>query len=242
MDIRQASLAYIDDASTQDHTGETDGLLAKIQRVRPTSPPARVFEVGVGTGWLLADLAARGYECSGIEVNPWNLEHARQRLQGVEIIEGTIEAAELPKDTYDLVLAESVLEHVRDYQAALHNIYGALKHGGLLHVSTTNKFSLVSGEYKRVPFYGWLPQRARYAIRRRAGEEMFFDWNEFTYHGLRRALRRAGFTKIYDRLDVVWPADKTGWKRQVVGAYQRVPMLKWPLLTFDFGVGLFAVK
>jgi SAM-dependent methyltransferase len=242
VNIREASIAYIEEAKALDHAGEADNLLAKIQRIRPISPPDRVFEVGVGTGWLLAELADRGFECAGIEVNPWNVEYARQRLPDVEVIEGTIEATELPAATYDLVLAESVLEHVRDYEPALRNIFQGLKAGGVFHLSTTNKFSLVSGEFRKVPLYGWLPQRARYAIRRRVGEEVFFDWNEFTYVGLRRALRRAGFSEVYDRLDVVRPADKTGWKRQVVGTYQRFPVLKWPLLTFDFGVGLFAVK
>jgi hypothetical protein len=54
----------------------------------------------VGTGWwLLADLAERVYQCSGIEVNPWNLERARQRLPDLAILEGSIEDADLPEET-----------------------------------------------------------------------------------------------------------------------------------------------
>lgn len=246
MDFREATLAYLEEAEAHDRTGDIDALFAKIKRIRPLDPPAEVLEVGIGTGWLMAALAERGYRCTGLEVNPWSCEHALKTLRerGIEadIVEGNIESAQFPENTFEVVFAETVLEHVRDYQAALHNIWRSMKAGGVLHISTTNKFSMKSGEYPRVPLYGWLPQRLRLAIRRRAGEEMFFDWNEFTYWGLRRTCKRVGFTEVYDRLELIGREDKAGWKRRIIETYERFPPLRQALLLFDFGVGLYCVK
>jgi 2-polyprenyl-3-methyl-5-hydroxy-6-metoxy-1,4-benzoquinol methylase len=247
----EASLAYLRDAAAQDRSGLADAILGKVHQVRPVSPPAHVLEVGVGTGWLLADLAERGYTCTGIELNPWFRGHAlallRDRGVHVDMIEDSVEVANLLEGAYDLVLAESVLEHVPDYRRALHNIYRSLKPGGVLYFSSTNKLSLLSGEFSGLPLYGWLPQRLRLLVRRLARDQVradlaHFDWNQFTYWGLRRTLRRVGFTEVYDRFDLLQPSEKTGWRRLVIIGYKRWPLLKWPLLTVDFNTGFCCVK
>jgi SAM-dependent methyltransferase len=248
---KEASLAYLEDAAHHVREGLADAILRDVERIRPLPPPARVFEIGVGTGWLLADLAERGYVCAGIELNQWNREYAAAMLRdrGIEadIADGSIESAEMGDGVYDLVVAESVFEHVPDYRAALDRIYRSLKPGGLFHMSSTNKFSPVSGEFTRLPFYGWLPRNLRLMVRRRAGDQVtadtaFFDWNQFTYRGLRRSLKQAGFTQVYDRFDLLEPADKAGSKRLLISLYKRWPALKSPLLAFDFNTGFCCVK
>jgi 2-polyprenyl-6-hydroxyphenyl methylase/3-demethylubiquinone-9 3-methyltransferase len=247
----EASLAYLRDAAGHDRSGLADAILGRVQRVRPVLPPAHVLEVGVGTGWLLAALAERGYTCAGIELNPWCREYALAMLHDrgarADITEGSIEEADLAESTYDLVLAESVLEHVPDYARALEKIYRSLKPGGVLYFSSTNKLSFLSGEYRGFPLYGWLPQRLRLLVRRLARDQVIadnahFDWNQFTYWGLRRALRQAGFSGVYDRFDLLDPSEKTGWKRLLIIGYKRWPPLKWPLLIFDFNTGFCCVK
>ena len=81
---------------------------------------------------------------------------------------GSVESADLAESSYDLVLAESVLEHVPAYRRALENIYRSLKSGGVLYFSSSNKWSLVFGDFTSLPFYGWLPQRLRLLVRRLA--------------------------------------------------------------------------
>src|SRR5207244_2759559 len=75
-------------------------------------------------------------------------------------------------------------------------IFRALKPDGVFYFTSTNKFSLVSGEYN-FPLYGWLPDRWRYALRtRRQGEDIMnlgIDFNQFTFPQLRRFFRKTGF-------------------------------------------------
>jgi SAM-dependent methyltransferase len=246
---RESTLAYLALAEERDLVGLVDALLRDVNRARPLSPESRVFEVGVGTGWLLADLAKRGYVCEGIELNPWIREHAVEAMSAqsldVPIREGAIEDADLPAESFDVVLAESVLEHVPDYRRTLRLIFASLKPGGVFHMNSSNRFCPMSGEYG-LPLYGWLPRPLRFRLRHHSPDERLsaaaLDWNQFTYWGLRRELRRVGFSEVYDRFDLLRPSDKTGAKRALIASYKRVPAAKWPLLLFDFGTAFCCVK
>lgn len=243
--------AYLRSAEAQSHAGLADAILRDVSRVRPLPPNARVFEVGVGAGWLLIDLVERGFTCAGIELNPIFREHALAALKSrglrAEILSGSIESTPLPANAYDVVLASSVFEHVPDYRSGLQNVYQAVKQGGVFRLNTTNKFSPVSGEFAHFPLYGWLPRRLRFLIRTIAADRTIasgpgFDWNQFTYRRLRRELSRVGFTEIHDRFELLRPEDTSGWKRELIRGYNRWPALKLPLLVFDFGTAFCCVK
>jgi SAM-dependent methyltransferase len=242
------SRAYLREAPNDQDPANVDRIIRDVERVRELPPAPRVLEVGLGTGWLLSALVRRGWVGDGVELNPWFCEHARAELaaQGIEasVIEGSIESIDLAADAYDLVLAESVLEHVLDVHSALAAIYRTLKSGGVLHFNTTNKLALISGEYPEFPLYGWLPRRVRLRFRREATAmaPSGFDLNQFTYWGLRRRLAHVGFSEIYDRFDLLEPSDKSGLKRQLIAGYKRWPILKQPFLALDHGCAFCCVK
>src|SRR5690606_34496918 len=110
--------------------------------------------------------------------------------------------------TYDVVVAASTFEHVRDWRAGLETIAAALKPGGVLYFASTNKFRLRSGEYW-IPLYGWFPDRVRYWLRRVfQGDDIMnwgIDFNQFRYPQLRRVFTEVGFSKVFDRAAVLDP-------------------------------------
>jgi SAM-dependent methyltransferase len=172
-----------------------DGYLMRFRKLIRLYPGLRVLEVGAGSGWFMVLCQLRGFDCDGIEHNPFMIDAARERARrhglALSIREESIETVQLPSEEYDLVVAMSVLEHVEDYQRALSVIQRTLKPGGLFWGNSTNKFSLRSGEYPQVPLYGWLPYSLRRAIRvRRQGPGIVasggMDFNQFTYFGIRR--------------------------------------------------------
>jgi SAM-dependent methyltransferase len=233
---------------------EAEVYLRRMTRLRPLSPGDRVFEVGVGTGWFLLACASRGLRCSGIEHNPVLREHAlalaRSHEVDFDILPGSIENTVLPRDHYDAAVAMSVFEHVRDWEAGLRNVYRALRPGGLLYLSSTNKFTLRSGEYPRIPLYGWLPARVRYRLRiALQGEQIIsssgVDFNQFTYWGLERAFKRVGFTRVVDLFellrvdDLVYP---TAFKRQALTAMDAFPALRQLARMVYSGTHFFCIK
>lgn len=86
----------------------------------------RVLEVGAGEGALGARLARR-YDYVGVEPDPLSRARARERV-------GTVLEA-LPDESFDLVCAFEVLEHVADDGAELRLWRGQLRPGGWLLLS-----------------------------------------------------------------------------------------------------------
>ncbi|WP_312127076.1 class I SAM-dependent methyltransferase [Lysinibacillus boronitolerans] len=95
---------------------------------------AHILDVGCGTGQTAAYLAS-SYQASvtGLDIQPIMIEKAHQRMHKarlpVKLIQGSIEQTSLGSESFDLILAESVLAFV-NLQQALQEIYRLLKKGG----------------------------------------------------------------------------------------------------------------
>lgn len=90
----------------------------------------KVLDVGCGAGALLADLSARGFDCTGLETSAKAREIAR-------LINGSCPATRIFEEPrhdwanrFDVVMSFEVLEHIHDDQAALEKWRGWLKPGG----------------------------------------------------------------------------------------------------------------
>ena len=237
---------------SRDHEVET--ALRRFAKLVPVGPGTSLLEIGSGGGWMLALAARRGLRCTGIEHNPelaeLAREHARALGVSVDVRVGSAERYPLEPESFDVVVANSVLEHVPDYRALLDTAYRALRPGGLFYFDSTNKFALRSGEYPPLRFYGWLPYRVRERIRvKNQGPEVVpscgMDFNQFTHPGLRRTLRDVGFSKVVDLYDLLEVEDlnrPTPARKAVMRAYKRIRPLKVLLTTFSSGTYFYCVK
>ena len=90
----------------------------------------RVLDFGTGVGGLLPELAALGAQVEGLEVNPAAADQASAR--GYKVYGSLDELGTAP--SFDVVVSNHVLEHVRDVCGTLERIRSATKPGGLLVV------------------------------------------------------------------------------------------------------------
>lgn len=114
-----------------DLTSRQDCRLINIELARAgVPPPARVLEIGFGTGALLLYLKSLGYDCWGIERRDAHNENLLR--QGVTIRSG--EVGTLPHGYFDLVCVFDVLEHLSKPEIIelLRDINTVLKPGGKL--------------------------------------------------------------------------------------------------------------
>ncbi len=228
------------DLSLQDQEQDFRNLLRYVEKFKRIEPGIKMLEIGTGTGWFPILCKAKGLSCKGLEISPQLIAYARQQGARIgiepEIELGNLEDTDLGTSQYDVVLASSVFEHVEHWRKGLAKVFEALKPGGVLFFESTNKFSLTSGEYP-FPLYGWLPDSWRYRLRiARQGPDVMklgIDFNQFTYFKLRRVFRELGFSRIYDRVQVV----EEGWvqkplRRKVLIASKRFSLLRHLVLFF----------
>lgn len=225
----------------QEWVPQYENLLRVVGRIRPVETSHRMLEVGTGTGWFPILCKKNGLFCKGLEISPQLVEFAREygRLNGVEpdIELGNLEESNLGSNVYDTIICSSVFEHVEDWRHGLAVVHKALKPGGVLFFESTNKFSLTSGEYPEFPLYGWLPNWARYALRKRVhGPDIMklgIDFHQFRYGQLRAEFRKLGFSRILDRVDLADPEHMPpGRRRTVLQWCRRSSVAKNTVLTF----------
>lgn len=111
--------------------GRRDAILRLFEREGVT-PAARVLDIGCSGGPLLSDLQARGFaSLAGIDVSDRAIARCHDR--GFTRTQ-TMDAGrlEFEDQSFDVIVASDVLEHLADDLAALKEWYRVLAPGGLL--------------------------------------------------------------------------------------------------------------
>jgi ArsR family transcriptional regulator len=137
---RRRSLEFFDS-----HARQWDDLAATLLPVadylgilpQMVPPGAKVLEIGIGTGGLLAELAGRASIVIGVDHAPAMLEEARRRLTAAGLADIDLRLGEmthlpLGDAAVDCVVANMVLHHAADPLAVLREIRRVLVSGGLL--------------------------------------------------------------------------------------------------------------
>jgi 2-polyprenyl-3-methyl-5-hydroxy-6-metoxy-1,4-benzoquinol methylase len=88
--------------------------LPVIEKFRQTG---RLLDVGCGPGHFVREAKLTGWDATGLEVSPLEVQYGRSEL-GVNIIQGTVEE-NVPEGDFDIVTFWDVLEHLSDPISAL---------------------------------------------------------------------------------------------------------------------------
>ena len=246
---------YVDqfkEVDFEESKADFDTVMKLVGQFKEMTSETQLLEIGTGSGWFQIRCKQRGIPCQGIDVDPDLAAVARDvgRRHGVhlDITVGSIESTDIGTARYDLIVANSTFEHVKDWRTGLEKVAAALKDGGVLYFYSTNKFSLRSGEYW-IPLYGWLPDRWRYRLRSALQGEAIMDWrvdyNQFTYPQLRRFFKSLGFSRVLDRADVLDPDnlnDPTPAKKLLLRTLKKFDVLKHPLLHFSHDTLFVCIK
>ncbi|MGD9958179.1 class I SAM-dependent methyltransferase [Nocardioides sp.] len=94
------------------------------------APPARVADLGCGTGTLSRLLVDQGYAVTGLDFAPEMLVRAAAKVPEATFVLGDAARPPLERSAYDVVLSRHVLWAMPDPVAALSNWLGLLRPGG----------------------------------------------------------------------------------------------------------------
>lgn len=103
----------------------------------------RLLDVGAGEGTLLKVAAERGWHAEGTELSSAMVAYVRDEL-GLTMHQGILEDMALPPTSFDAIVLNHVLEHVKNPGTTLVKIRELLKPSGVVRIEVPNLASLSS--------------------------------------------------------------------------------------------------
>lgn len=102
---------------------------------------ANILDIGCGPGFFANQAALMGHKVTGIDISSTQLRVAqiRDSTKAVRYVYGDAYAIPYPRETFDVVMAMDLLEHVSDPQKVLFEASRVLRPGGLLFFHTFNR-------------------------------------------------------------------------------------------------------
>lgn len=102
----------------------------------------RVLEVGCGEGIVAVFMAKMGISVTAIDISPANLLAAKElaRKEGIEdkiiFMEGDVENIPFNDNSFDVVIADNVLEHLPDFKRGLKEVKRVTKKRAIIALPT----------------------------------------------------------------------------------------------------------
>lgn len=134
---------FWDAKSTAGYLGDYVRLANHLQSLG-LNPPARLLELGCGTGWTAEFLATTGFDVTGTSLVQEDIDDARKRIDSLRAkglkcslrfeaapMESVSEAVG-PRSYYDGVFVFEALHHAFDWRQSLRSAQECLKPGGWL--------------------------------------------------------------------------------------------------------------
>lgn len=116
---------------SDDRCGDYLMDIAQVMTLLP-HPPAKLLDVGVGSGWTSELFAQRGYDVVGLDISPDMIRLANKRARSnLSFQVCDYEAGSMPKGFGVAVIYDS-LHHAEDTFAVIRNVFDALVDGGIL--------------------------------------------------------------------------------------------------------------
>jgi 2-polyprenyl-3-methyl-5-hydroxy-6-metoxy-1,4-benzoquinol methylase len=178
-----------------------DYVLPAIKALLPSKPGLQILDLGCGSGFTAAHLAACGHRVIGIDPAEDGIALARERWPAVrfEVASGYDDlSALMPDGGWEVIVASEVIEHLYSPQAFLTNTRRHLRPEGVLILTT--------------PYHGYLKNLALAALGQ-WDRHLTVHWENghikfFSVRTLSTMLLATGFTDIefrfVGRLPYLW--------------------------------------
>lgn len=108
---------------------------------------ARILDVACGHGSIDRELAKAGFTVKGIDLNPNRVNELKPYIFDAECTDVDNMVGE---NSYDILIALEMLEHVPDVKRTLKKMWTLLAPGGLLYLSVPNEYKIDHEQHVRL--------------------------------------------------------------------------------------------
>ncbi|GMO43674.1 MAG: class I SAM-dependent methyltransferase [Termitinemataceae bacterium] len=164
-------------------------------------PKLSVLDVGCATGALLEHLRSRSWNVTGIEISKEQSEYARTK-RGLNILELPLEENHFADNSFSLVIASHLIEHLNDPLSFVKEVFRILKKGGYFIVITPNIQSFqakIFGAAWRSAIFDHLFLFSKKTLCGMLRKEDFTVENTLTWGGLAAGTAPPFIKNIFDR-------------------------------------------
>jgi len=164
-------------ASMEGSVVRGSAILRKLRNVAPELGHGRILDIGCGTAGLAVAASEEFAEVVGVDVALRWLLIGRQRLneagpeaEKVALICANAEALPFRPAAFEAVVADAVIEHVRDSSRMRNETLRVLAERGAFFFTTNNRYSVLPEPHVRILGFGVLPrawmEKAALALRK----------------------------------------------------------------------------
>jgi len=108
-----------------------------LSELQPYKKSGRLFDIGCGPGFFIAEARNAGWTASGCETASFAVDYGKREL-GIDIRSGDFMALDLPGNYFDVITLWDVLEHLPHPVKMLEKAVSCLSEGGTLVICTPN--------------------------------------------------------------------------------------------------------
>jgi SAM-dependent methyltransferase len=156
------------------------------QRLESMIEVGRLLDVGCGYGHFLHLCRQRGWQTAGVELSGTACQVAQ--AQGLEVVQGSLEEAAYPAESFDVVTLWNVLNYMAEPLAEMRQVHRVLRRGGLVALRVPNAWF----HLKAQRLIGGINQ----VLRTRLRDVSTFNVSGFSPRSIRFLLEEAGFTQV----------------------------------------------
>lgn len=155
-----------------------------------------VLNIGCSIGEIDKYLSPNFKSILGIDIDEYAINYANKYNSGQNISYRLANIDNFDKkNSFDLIICNSVLEHVPDQRKLMHAIYKLLKNNGFCFLSVPNKYTPLKEPHYDIYFLSWLPKKLAkvYLTLLKKGTDYYE--NPLSYFKLKKLCKKF---KIYD--------------------------------------------